>query len=63
MDTEKKELAWGGVAGAVVALGYQLLKAQQAGDIASAFNLTLIPIIGIGALAGVAAFWLRARSS
>lgn len=62
MTREQRELTWAGVAGALVALVYQLYKAHQAGSIAGAFEPTLIPIMGIGALAGVAAIWLRARA-
>ena len=56
-----KELIWAGLAGALIALVYQLVKAQQAGDVAGALHPTLLPIMGIGALAGVAAVWLRSR--
>ncbi len=61
LGRESRELAWAGVAGALVALVYQLVKAQQAGDIMTALHPTLLPIMGIGALAGVAAIWLRSR--
>lgn len=58
---ERRELTWAGAAGALIALAYQLVKAHQAGSVFGAFELTLLPIMGIGALAGVAAVWLRSR--
>lgn len=62
MTKERRELTWAGVAGALIALVYQVVKAHKAGNIADAFEPSLIPILGIGALAGVAAIWLRNRS-
>lgn len=62
MSKERQELVWAGAAGGLIALVYQLVKAQQAGSIADAFQPTLLPIMGIGALAGVAAVWLRSRA-
>lgn len=63
MSRERQELTWAGAAGAAVALVYQLAKAYQGGNIADALHPTLLPIMGIGALAGVAAVWLRSRAS
>jgi hypothetical protein len=59
MTKERQELIYAGIAGAAVALVYQLVKAHGAGNIADAFQPQLLPIMGVGALAGVAAIWLR----
>ncbi len=56
---EQQDLVWGAVAGAGLAIGYQLYTAHSAGDISGAFSLTLIPLLIIGGLAGVAAVWVR----
>ena len=59
MTKENQELIYAGAAGALVALVYQLVKAHNAEGMATAFAPELIPILGVGALAGVAAMWLR----
>lgn len=63
MTKEKQEFIYAGLAGAAVALAYQLVKAHGAGNIAEAFQPALVPILGVGALAGVAAIWLRSLTS
>lgn len=63
MGKDRQELIYAGIAGALVALVYQMVKAHGAGNIADAFQLQLLPIMGVGALAGVAAIWLRSISS
>lgn len=56
---QHQDLIWGAAAGAVLGLAYQLYEGRTTGDIASALKPTLLPLMIVGALAGIAAVWVR----
>lgn len=59
MMKQHQDLIWGAVAGSMLALCYHLYTGRTAGDILAGLKPTILPLMIIGALAGVAAVWVR----
>ena len=60
---QHQDLIWGALVGAALAFSYHLYMGRTAGDISMALRPTLLPLLIIGALAGVAAVWVRRWTS
>lgn len=59
MHFDRTEMIYYGIAGAIVAVLYQLGRAWQAGDVTTAFGSPLPAAAAIGAIAGILALAIR----
>lgn len=59
MQIDRTDIVYGGTAGALLGLGYQLGRAWYAGDVTTALDASLLGAAAVGAIAGVLALTLR----
>ncbi len=59
MQIDRNDILYGGIAGGLIGIGYQLGRAWYAGDITTAYDSTLLAAAAVGAIAGVLALTLR----
>ncbi|MBL8564472.1 MAG: hypothetical protein JNM89_02005 [Hyphomicrobiaceae bacterium] len=59
MQLDRTDIVYGGGAGALIGIGYQLGRAWWEGDVTAGMNSGLLAAAAVGAAAGVLALTLR----